>query len=179
MSQSVTDSGVIITGARGRLGTAMTTAFSDAGWQVWAANRSTGHGSAAGEISLDLSSDESIAAAISNLFDGDDLPAHIALVANASNREALSPDWESCGREQFHALMDVDVVGHFLLARALRTAALERGLSLSVLFVGSIYGLGGVRTGIYPGHGAFTTAVQRCQSRLDRAGSRSCGPLGR
>ena len=152
---------VIITGARGRLGSAMVRAFQTAGWGVWAANRSAAKSqSAVNELVLDLTDDASITAAVNSVFESSNpLPDEIALVANASNREVLNADWQDCDRSAMHGIFDVDVVGHFLMARALREAALKQQIKFSVVFIGSIYGMGGVKPDIYP-EGMAPTPIQ-------------------
>jgi len=130
-------------------------AFDESGWQVTAANRSnptnvSQSDSAEQEIELDLTDDAQIANATSQFFATSENGDHVALVANASNREALAGDWAELSRESLHALFDVDVAGHFLLARAFAHQALENGCTATILFMGSIYGSGGVHTSIYP-----------------------------
>jgi 3-oxoacyl-[acyl-carrier protein] reductase len=162
---------VVITGARGRLGSAMVKAFQVAGWGVWAANRSAEKPeSGVNGLVLDLTDDASIAAGIHSLLDRKSrLPDEIALIANASNREALNVDWQDCDRSAMHAIFDVDVVGHFMLARALREAAIEKKITLSVVFIGSIYGLGGVKPSIYP-EGMAPTPLQYSVSKAALTG---------
>lgn len=146
---------VLITGARGNLGRALVTTFGDAGWEVAAANRPNSMAgdplsSGAWEIALDLTSDAHIESAAAQFFTVSESADHVALVANASNREALETDWNELSRKSLHALFDVDVAGHFLLARSFARRALECECTVAILFVGSIYGTGGVHTSIYP-----------------------------
>ena len=146
---------VLITGARGTLGRALETTFTSAGWEVAAANRAnpkkgSPKSAAVRALELDLTDDGQIEEAVRELFSHVQPGDHVSLVANASNREALATDWETLSRETLHALFDVDVAGHFLLARAFAEHATKRGCTAAILFVGSIYGSGGVHTSIYP-----------------------------
>lgn len=139
-------SAVLVTGASGHLGRALCAEFAGAGWDVLAGVR---HAPSAPEgtrpVQLDLRSDAAIAAAADALLatTGD-----LALVANASNREALRA--EDLTREAFHALLDVDLVGHAVLAQVLAERALAADRGATILFLGSIYGAGGVHEDVYP-----------------------------
>lgn len=148
---------VLITGARGNLGRALVTSFDERGWRVTAANRRNPAkpdlptpGAAEQQLELDLTSDVQIEDAASRFFAAGEGRDHVALVANASNREALATDWDDLSRDSLHALFDVDVAGHFLLARAFAHRAVEKECTATILLVGSIYGSGGVHTSIYP-----------------------------
>jgi NAD(P)-dependent dehydrogenase (short-subunit alcohol dehydrogenase family) len=157
---------VLITGARGSLGRGLVSAFAENGWQIAAANRSnpTKSGKSASaeqHVQLDLTHDGQIEAAVSQFFADSDEGDHVALVANASNREALATDWTELSRESLHALFDVDVAGHFLLARAFARHALENGCTATILFMASIYGTGGVHSSLYP-EGMRPTPLQYC-----------------
>jgi gluconate 5-dehydrogenase len=154
---------VLITGARGKLGQGLVAAFKDKGWQIAAANRfnptkATQLGSTQQQIELDLTQDAQIESAASQFFAASKEGDHVALVANASNREAC---WAEPSRESLHALFDVDVAGHFLLTQAFARQALAKGCTATILFVGSIYGCGGVHTSIYP-EGMTPTPLQYC-----------------
>lgn len=142
---------VLITGARGTLGRTLEETFGSADWQVVTANRANPKEEAASrELELDLTDDAQIEAANRAFFSLTRPGDHVSLVANASNRDALATDWDTLSRETLHALFDVDVAGHFLLARAFAEQASDRGCTAAILFVGSIYGSGGVHTSIYP-----------------------------
>ena len=157
---------VLITGARGNLGRGLVAAFGDRGWQVAAANRSnptraSQSDSTEQRIELDLTQDAQIEDAASQFFAAGERGDHVALVANASNREALATDWAELSRGSLHALFDVDVAGHFLMARAFARQAVKNGCTAAILFMGSIYGCGGVHTSIYP-EGMKPTPLQYC-----------------
>lgn len=176
---------VLITGARGNLGRALVTAFDDNAWQVTAANRSdptkASHSdSAEHHLELDLTDDAQIEAAASQFFLVGEEGDHVALVANASNREGLAVDWAELSRESLHALFDVDVVGHFLLARAFARRALENNCTATILLVGSIYGSGGVHASMYP-KGMRPTPLQYCvvKAAVEGLARDLAGRLGR
>jgi NAD(P)-dependent dehydrogenase (short-subunit alcohol dehydrogenase family) len=157
---------VLITGARGNLGRGLVAAFDENGWRVASANRSNPTRASQTElaeqhIDLDLTQDAQIEQATAQFFDACEEGDRVALVANASNREALATDWTDLSRETLHALFDVDVAGHFLLARAFARGASQRRCGATILFVGSIYGSGGVHSAIYP-EGMRPTPVQYC-----------------
>jgi len=157
---------VLITGARGNLGGGLVAAFAENGWQVASANRSNPTRASQTEpadqhLELDLTQDAQIEQATVQFFDDCQEGDHVALVANASNREALATDWAELSREVLHALFDVDVAGHFLLARAFAHEALQKRCTATILFVGSIYGSGGVHSAIYP-EGMRPTPLQYC-----------------
>jgi NAD(P)-dependent dehydrogenase (short-subunit alcohol dehydrogenase family) len=145
------------------LGRGLVAAFNEKGWQVAAANRSnptkaSQSDSAQQHVDLDLTNDAQIEDATSQFFTASEQGDHVALVANASNREAC---WVEPSRESLHALFDVDVAGHFLLARAFASQALAKRCTATILFVGSIYGSGGVHGSIYP-EGMTPTPLQYC-----------------
>ena len=146
---------VLVTGARGTLGRALVAAFYEKGWYVTAANRSVSTNddqcdAVQEHLQLDLTEDAQIENTASRFFGLGTKGEHVALVANASNREALSEDWGELSRDSLHALFDVDVAGHFLLSRAFARHSIRNDCTATVLFVGSIYGSGGVHPSIYP-----------------------------
>lgn len=137
-----------ITGGTGLLGRSLVETFAERDWLTLGGQRS--RVSAEGMFALDLASDEQIANVVELIEPRLEGLSHLALVANASNRDCLKGTLGTLSRDQFHALFDVDVVGHFLLARGLFELTKRVGLSYSVVFVSSIYGGGGVHEGIYP-----------------------------
>jgi NAD(P)-dependent dehydrogenase (short-subunit alcohol dehydrogenase family) len=145
----------LITGARGQLGSALVEEFGEAGWTVVPAARPRGEmtearsGRAGEPIDLDLHDDEQVGAAAAALLEGVGDDHHLGLVCNATTREPLR-SWREATREDFHQLYDVDVVGHFLLARAVAEGARAAGASAAIVFVSSIYGVGGVHERLYP-----------------------------
>lgn len=142
---------VLVTGAGGLLGGALCAAFGDAGWHVLAGVRRLHAAPEATEaVILDLTDDDAIADSAQMLVGarGQTHADQVAVVANASNRKALRGD--RLDRAAFHELLDVDLVGHALLAIAVAERAKAADLQAAILFVGSIYGSGGVRTDIYP-----------------------------
>jgi gluconate 5-dehydrogenase len=143
---------VLVTGAGGRLGGALCTAFADAGWDVLAGVRRAGAAPEGTEpVALDNSDDAAIGSAADTLVragDGGAPTEPVAVVGNASNRAALRGD--GLDRAAFHDLLDVDLVGHALLAKAVAERARAAGAGAAILFVSSIYGSGGVHEDIYP-----------------------------
>jgi len=138
----------LVTGSAGLLGQAICKALHHNDWHVVGTSRKENE---AGTLTLDLALDDHIDTALDAFFERHHDATHVALIANASNRGALKPDWPQVDRTTFNALFNVDVVGHFLLARGFRARALAANKTqISVLFLGSIYGVGGVDESIYP-----------------------------
>jgi NAD(P)-dependent dehydrogenase (short-subunit alcohol dehydrogenase family) len=149
----------IVTGGTGFLGSAIASRLKAEGAEVivtsrdaekanaWAAKGFAAH-------QLDLSSGDSIEGFIAWCRTLDTFPS--ILVCNASNREGLATPFDEVTHEHFSNLNDVDVAGHFILARAFAKALTEPG---SIVFLSSIYAFNGVNPDIYP-EGMAHTPIQ-------------------
>jgi gluconate 5-dehydrogenase len=140
----------LITGASGFLGSAMANALAEAGARVIAASRKldTAQSVAAslpGEghlgVALDHMDERSIDRAIAGITKR---VGTIHVLVN-NGHEALPADWRSVTSEEFsHHLKNA--TGYFLLARAVRDAAVAAKENASIVLLGSMYG----QVGSYP-----------------------------
>ncbi len=151
----LSDRVALITGASGFLGSAMATALAEAGARVIAASRQldTAQRVAAslpGEghfgVALDHMDERSIDRAITKITK--QVGAIHVLVNNG--HEAQPADWRSVTGEQFSRHLQ-NATGYFLLARAVRDAAVGAGESASIIMLGSMYGLVGSYPEAYEG----------------------------
>lgn len=140
----------LITGASGFLGSAMATALAEAGARVVAGSRkiSTARCVAASlpgdghiGVALDHMNERSIERAVAEVTERVG-PIHV-LVNNG--HEAMGADWRGVTGEQFSRQL-ANATGYFLLARAVRDAAVAAKTSASVIMLGSMYG----QVGSYP-----------------------------
>lgn len=136
----------LITGASGYLGSAMAAALAESGARVIAASRKLataksvaaslpGKGHAG--IALDQMNERSIERAMEKLGAVD------VLVNNG--HEAEGADWRTITAEKFTRQLS-NATGYFLLARAVRDAAVAAKKSASIVMLGSMYG----QVGSYP-----------------------------
>lgn len=140
----------LITGASGFLGSAMASALAEAGARVITASRQldTAQRVAAslpGEghfgVALDQMDERSIDRAVAKITR--QVGALHVLVNNG--HEAQPADWRKVTGEQFSRHLQ-NATGYFLLARAVRDAAVAAGESASIVMLGSMYGV----VGSYP-----------------------------
>jgi gluconate 5-dehydrogenase len=149
---------VLITGAAGHLGTAMSHALAEAGATVVATSRRLPDAERFAEslpqppagrhfgVQLDHM-DESSAT------DGFNRAVELAgrvdvLVANG--HEPVTADWTSITAEQFNRQLQ-NATGYFLLSRLLRNHVVERNAQGTVVLVGSMYGVVGSYPAAYEG----------------------------
>jgi NAD(P)-dependent dehydrogenase (short-subunit alcohol dehydrogenase family) len=105
-------------------------------------------------LAMNLADPQSVRSGLDSLAKGLGVPT--ILIANASLREGLNA--AEVTHESFTRLFEVDVAGHFLLAREMMER-LRPDQPASIVFLSSIYGLVGVDHGIYPA-GIAPTPVQ-------------------
>lgn len=98
-------------------------------------------------MEIDLRDPDSIREAVELLEESKVYPSRI--VANASARGALGPEFDELTHSEFTHLFEVDVTGHMLLARELRSVVPNQNIA-SVVFMSSIYAIQGVDDRIYP-----------------------------
>lgn len=146
----LTGRNVLITGASGFLGSAMSAALAESGARVIAASRklATAKSVAASlpgqghlGIALDHMDHKSIERAVADITKRVG-PIHV-LVNNGHEPQAA--DWRSITGEQFSRQLE-NATGYFLLARAVRDAAVAAKAEASIILLGSMYG----QVGSYP-----------------------------
>lgn len=98
-------------------------------------------------VELDLQDTDSIRSAVKTLIEADLYPTKI--VANASARDALGPEFDALTHNNFSHLFEVDVAGHVLLARALYSQIPNEYSMDSLTLMSSIYARRGVDDRIY------------------------------
>lgn len=162
------DHRILVTGATGLIGRAVTERFQKEGAHVFAASRSpqkasglaTKIGSEGGPtvkgVGLDLSMSINIAHLVSELDTKNKLPHTI--ICCASNREAIRNDDSRSVRNRLRELMDVDVTGHIELVRLSANAFLSP--LKSVVWLSSIYALAGADSTIYEDTNVRPSPVQ-------------------
>jgi NAD(P)-dependent dehydrogenase (short-subunit alcohol dehydrogenase family) len=106
-------------------------------------------------VQLDLSDERNIEDCLKQVADHTEPPT--VIVANASLRDGLNPEFESLTHDSFTKLFEVDVAGHVLLLR--KTVELLAGRPASFVFLSSVYAKAGVDRRIYPS-GIAPTPVQ-------------------
>lgn len=151
---------VLVTGGTGLIGEAIVDAFVEAGHDVVVTSRDYDHATEFVRqknadcenerylpLELDLKEETSIATAVKTLAETNQLPS--VLVANASARDALGPDFSQLSHLEFAHLFKVDIAGHVLLSRFLHENISTGDDLRSVTFLSSIYGDQGVDQRIY------------------------------
>lgn len=144
---------VLLTGASGYLGQAMSLGLAQAGASVVVSSRTLEKSqSLAAELSV-VGNAQHHAVQIDHL-DPDSIEsgfaaaiavAHQIDVLVANGHEALANDWKQVSPEQFNRQLQ-NATGYFLLARHLRNHLVERNAPGSIIMLGSMYGL----VGSYP-----------------------------
>lgn len=147
---------VILTGGTGLIGTAIARRLDEAGATLAVTSRSRQRvenwtavsGVDAIGLELDLATAADIEAAAEAVYNAHVPEQQVVLIANASSRDALGPDFENLTHQSFSDLFAVDIAGHFLFAREL----VERldDVVRCATFLSSIYGENGVDPSLYP-----------------------------
>lgn len=151
---------VLITGGTGLLGEAIADVFADNNHRVIITSREFDTAADFCDkkntsedtdqwvpLEVNLANPESITTAVETLTDMELHPSFV--VANASSRDALGSSFDHIDHSDFLNLFKVDVAGHMILARELRTAN-QSSSPASVTFMSSIYAIQGVDNRIYP-----------------------------
>ncbi|MBV6624166.1 MAG: SDR family oxidoreductase [Rivularia sp. (in: Bacteria)] len=107
-------------------------------------------------LEINLADEESVNNAFDLLVNQVGIPT--ILVANASLRDGVAKPFAELSHKDFNCLFEVDVAGHFLLARNM-VNRLNSNTSASIAFISSIYALAGVDHSIYP-TGMSSTPIQ-------------------
>lgn len=158
---TVTEETVLVTGGTGLLGEAIAERFVDSGETVVVSSRDFNTANQFCErknsdraeekwvpVELDLQDTDSIHTAVETLLDAGLYPTKI--VANASARDALGPDFDELTHKDFSHLFEVDIAGHVLLARTLQLRTPDECSVDSLTLMSSIYANQGVDDRIYP-----------------------------
>lgn len=151
----------LVTGASGHLGGALARALAEAGAAVAVASRDESRAAAvAGRlprvagaehlgVRLDHFDEGSIASGVADVIAR--LGGIDVLVNNG--HEVLGADWSTVTAEQFDRQLR-NATGYFLLARAVRNHAVERGKAASIVMLASMYGLVASYPQVYESIGA-------------------------
>lgn len=143
----------LFTGAGGHLGSAMATALAEAGCRMIVTSRDTERATSVAAslpavgntehvgITLDHMREHSIEQSFSEAIEQ---TGGIDILVNNGN-EAVGMDWKDVTADAFNRQL-ANGTGYFLLSRALRNHVVERGVSGSVIMLGSMYGM----VGSYP-----------------------------
>jgi NAD(P)-dependent dehydrogenase (short-subunit alcohol dehydrogenase family) len=149
---------VLITGAAGHLGSAMSHALAEAGATVIATSRRLSDAEHFADslprssntrhygVELDHMDESSLAAGFKKAIE---LAGQVdVLIANG--HEPVTADWTSVTADQFNRQLQ-NATGYFLLSRLLRNHIVERGAQGVVVLVGSMYGVVGSYPAAYEG----------------------------
>jgi NAD(P)-dependent dehydrogenase (short-subunit alcohol dehydrogenase family) len=152
---------VLITGGTGLLGKEIAEQFIDRGETVIVTSRDFDTADQLCErknsdrtdekwipVELDLRDSDSIHTAVGTLLDAELYPTKV--VANASARDAIGPEFSELTHQEFSHLFEVDIAGHVLLARTLYSKLPDKYSIDSLTFISSIYARQGVDDRIYP-----------------------------
>ena len=154
----LSDKVALITGATGQLGGAMSRALAEAGASVVISSRdktraretaaalpvvgkAKHHG-----VKLDYMNPASIEQGVADALDA---AGRIDVLVN-NGYERVTADWTDVTDEQFNRQL-ANATGCFLLARAVRDHAVERGGGASIIMLGSMYGIVGSYPDAYAG----------------------------
>lgn len=138
----------LVTGASGYLGGAMSRALAEAGATVIVSSRDLERarrvaaalpspgGAEHQAVRLDHMDEGNIERDFDRAIQGSD---ELDILVN-NGHEPLASDWTDVTGEQFTRQL-ANATGYFLLARLVRNQAVERGIPVSVIMLGSMYGL--------------------------------------
>lgn len=156
---------VLLTGATGRLGSAMASALAEAGASVVVSSRDEKAARQAMERLPRVGAAEHQAVAIDHMDEAsiesgfeaaEHLTGGIDVLVN-NGHEPTPMDWRSITGDQFNRHL-ANATGYFLLARRLRDHVVGRGAGGVVVMLGSMYGLVGSYPDVYE-HGAANPAA--------------------
>lgn len=158
---------VLVTGATGLIGSAVTHRLAAEGATVVVASRQFEKAQAWIQsnrensdrmipLELNLANENSISTGLELLREKGKMPT--ILIANASSRDDMAKPFLQVSHESFRCLFEVDIAGHFLCARYL-VEQIVSDKPKSIVFVSSVYGAVGVDQSIYP-TGIAPTPVQ-------------------
>ncbi|NOX98979.1 MAG: SDR family oxidoreductase [Verrucomicrobia bacterium] len=143
----------LITGAGGYLGSAMAKALAEAGCRLVVTSRDADRAKSIAESLPPIDGSEHVGIALDHMDENSvtngfskaiELTDGIDILVNNGN-EALGKDWKDVSAEEFNRQL-ANQTGYFLLSRALREHTVERGVTGSVIMIGSMYGV----VGSYP-----------------------------
>ncbi len=143
----------LITGAGGYLGSAMAKALAEAGCRLVVTSRDADRAKSIAESLPSIDGSEHVGIALDHMDENSvtegfskaiELTGGIDILVNNGN-EALGKDWKDVSAEEFNRQL-ANQTGYFLLSRALHAHTVERGVSGSVIMIGSMYGV----VGSYP-----------------------------
>ncbi len=149
----------LVTGATGLIGSAISQRLAEEGTTVivtsrclekaknWIKQQSKHINNKMIPMGLNLSNESNICSVLGKLKNQKIIP-HI-LIANASNRDKVGGKITDLSYQNFNNLFEVDVTGHFLLARNL-VEEQDNNITSSIIFLSSIYACAGVDHSIYP-----------------------------
>ncbi|MEP7286096.1 MAG: SDR family oxidoreductase [Chloroflexota bacterium] len=149
----------LVTGGTGLIGGAIARRLAEEGTRVvvtsrdvakaehWIAEQDCDLQPCLSALSLDLGSEQSIADALAQLKKTVGTPT--ILIANASLRDGLGKPFDEITHESFTNLYNVDLGGHFILARELVKQLGPQAVA-NIVFLSSIYAVNGVDYQIYP-----------------------------
>jgi NAD(P)-dependent dehydrogenase (short-subunit alcohol dehydrogenase family) len=145
---------VVISGASGYLGSAMSRALAEAGARVVATSRDAERAQQAADKLPGTDTTEHLGMALDHMKDEETITAqfeairqrvgHVDVLVN-NGHEGLGADWTSVTGEQFSNHLR-NATGYFVLARLMHQHAVARQAPASVIMIGSMYG----QVGSYP-----------------------------
>jgi gluconate 5-dehydrogenase len=155
---SVRDRVAVVTGGSGHLGSVFARTLAEAGSRVIVTSRDARRADAVAR-SLPNSCGEEHFGVVLNQTDAGSIDQCVETVLQRTEQidilinnahEAISHDWETITSEEFSRHF-ANITGYFLLARHVRNRAVERGVSASIVMLGSMYGVVGSYPDAYQG----------------------------
>ncbi|MCX5964344.1 MAG: SDR family oxidoreductase [Cyanobacteria bacterium] len=149
----------LVTGATGLIGSAITYRLCSEGTTVIVASRKIEKARNLIEsypqsvqnkmipLEINLSNETSITEAFNWLISQNIIPN--ILVCNASLRDGIATSFNEISHQSFTSMFEVDVAGHFILARYMISNTSEQK-SASIVMLSSVYASAGVDFSIYP-----------------------------
>ena len=148
----------LITGGTGYLGTAMATALAEAGARVVISSRDKRRAVEAATRLPAMSTESHFGVAINHLDEASIEAGFEQVLATAgrvdvlvnNGHESTGAGWSQVTGEQFTRQLST-ATGYFLLSRRMHDHAVERGSGVSIVLIGSMYGLVGSYPDAYEG----------------------------